>query len=101
MEPMTDTAMWELVAGFLSATFVLPVIQQPTWSARGRALVTFVWSILVGLGVVYFTDHFAGVDTAREVASSILLVLVSAIASYHGFAKPSGIAPAIETWTAL
>lgn len=101
MEPLTDVGMWEVVVGFLSATFVLPVIQQPSWSERGRALVTFVWSVLVGLGTVFFTDGFRDVDTPREVAASILLVLVSAVASYHGFAKPTGIAPAIERATAL
>jgi hypothetical protein len=99
MEPLTDVAMWEVVVGFLSATFVLPVFQQPRWTTRARALVTFLWSILSGTGVVYFTDRFVGVDTIREIASSILLVLVTAVASYHGFAKPTGIAPAIERAT--
>lgn len=101
MDPLSDVAMWEMVVGFLSATFVLPLIQQPRWAERARALVTFLWSILSGLGTIYLTDGFRDVDTVREVATSILLVLVSAIASYYGFAKPTGIAPAIERATAI
>jgi peptidoglycan/LPS O-acetylase OafA/YrhL len=93
--------MWEIVVGFLSATFILPLIQQPTWTPRGRALATFLWSTVAGLGTIYLTDKFRDVDTPREVATSVLLVLVSAIATYYGFAKPTGIAPSIEHATAL
>jgi hypothetical protein len=101
MDPLSDVAMWEVVVGFLSATFVLPLIQQPSWSERARAAVTFLWSILSGLGTIYVTDRFVDVDTAREVATAVLLVLVSAISTYYGFAKPTGLAPAIERATAL
>lgn len=94
---MTDAAMWALVVGFVSATFVLPVIQQPSWNARVRALVTFFYSIAVGLGTVFFTDGF-GVGI-RPIASTILLTLVTAISTYKGFAQPTGVAPAIEAST--
>jgi hypothetical protein len=96
---MTDVAMWDLVVGFVSATFVLPILQQPRWSTPMRAGITFAYSVLVGIGVVYFTGGFGHPGTGRGVVASILLVLVSAISTYHGFAKPTGIAPTIETAT--
>lgn len=96
---MSDLAMWNLVAGFLSATFLLPVIQQPQWTERARAAVTFGWSLLVGLGTVYLQGDFAALANVRAVVTSVLLTLVAAISSYKGFAKPAGIAGAIEKAT--
>lgn len=99
MDPMTNLAMWNLVVGFLSATFVLPVIQQPRWSAATRSLVTFIYSVVVGAGTAYFTDAFAHLNDVRAVVTSILMTLIAAIATYKGFAQPSGVAPAIESAT--
>lgn len=96
---MNDLQMWELVGGFLSATFVLPVIQQPRWSAALRALVTFAYSIVVGLMTAYLVGAFAGVHDLRTGVSAILLMLVTSVASYKGFAQPTGIAPGIERAT--
>lgn len=96
---MTDTQMWEFVVAFLSATFVLPAIQRPRWSDRVRALVTFGYSVVVALGTAYLSDGFEGDHDVRTAVTSILMMLVAAIATYHGFAKPTGIAPAIETAT--
>lgn len=88
--------MWELIVGFLSATFVLPVIQQPQWSPKRRALVTFGYSVVVGLVTAYLAGGYAAVRDARTAVSAVLLTLVTAIATYRGFAKPTGIAPQIE-----
>ncbi len=99
LEEMNDLAMWNLIVGFLSATFVLPVIQQPKWSAKTRSAVTFLYSIVVGLGVAYFTGAFSHVDDLRTGVTSILWTLIAAISSYKGFAQPIGIAPAIEAAT--
>lgn len=96
---MTELQMWELLVGFLSATFVLPVIQQPKWTEKTRAAVTFVYAVVVGLGTAYLTGAFEGVHDVRTGVSSVLLMLVSAVASYKGFAKPFGVAPAIEQAT--
>ena len=98
---MSDLQMWDLVIGFLSATFVLPVLQQPHWTSRARALLTFAWSILCGAGVTYLGGAFSHLGGAggRAVVSSVLLTLVAAVGSYKGFAKPTGIAPAIEAAT--
>ncbi len=96
---MSDLQMWTLVVGFLSATFVLPVIQQPRWSTRLRAAVTFLYSVVVGLGTAYLTGSFSGVHDVRTGVSAVLFTLITAIASYRGFAQPTGIAPTIEAAT--
>lgn len=99
METVNDLAMWNLIVGFLSATFVLPVIQQPAWSAKTRAVVTFLYSVVVGLGTAYFTGAFARLDDVHAGVTSVLLTLIAAIATYKGFAQPTGVAPAIEQAT--
>lgn len=96
---MGNLAMWNLIVGFLSATFVLPVIQQPHWSEGTRAVVTFVYSIVVGLGTAYFTGAFSHLTDVSAGVTSVLLTMVAAVASYKGFAKPTGVAPAIEAAT--
>ncbi len=96
---MSDLQMWELIVGFVSATFVLPIIQQPAWSSRKRAIVTFIYCVAAGLVTAYLTGAFAGIRDVRTGVSSVLLMLVTAIASYKGFAQPTNIAPAIEAAT--
>jgi hypothetical protein len=99
MEPTSDLVMWNLIIGFLSATFVLPVIQQPTWNSRLRAGVTFGYSIVVGLGTAFFTGSFSHLNDVRAAITSVLLTLIAAITSYKGFAQPTGVAPTIEAAT--
>lgn len=96
---MGNLAMWNLIIGFLSATFVLPVIQQPAWTSGTRAAVTFVYSIVVGVGTAYFTGAFSHLTGVSAGVTSVLLTMVAAIASYKGFAQPTGVAPAIEAAT--
>ncbi len=96
---MSDTEMWSLAAGFLSATFILPVIQQPRWPSSLRALVTLVWCALVAAVSVYLAGGFLGVHDVRSWAGAALGVFVGAITGYKGFAQPIGIAPAIERAT--
>jgi len=96
---MSDLQMWELIVGFLSATLVLPMIQQPHWSSRRRCLVTVVYSIVAGLVTAYLTGAFAGVHDVHAAISSVLWTLLSAIGFYKGVGQPSGISPAIENAT--
>lgn len=93
---MGELQMWELIVGFISATFILPIIQQPHWTSRGRAVITFVYSIVAGLVTAYLTGAFDGVGDIRTGVSAVLLMLVTAVASYKGFAQPTGLAPSIE-----
>lgn len=96
---MSDAQMWALVAGFVSATFILPVIQQPRWPSSLRALVTLIWCMLVALVSTYLGGGFLGVHDGRSWAAAALTVFVGAITGYKGFAQPIGIAPAIERAT--
>lgn len=98
-DAMGNLAMWNLIIGFLSATFVLPVVQQPTWSSAKRAGVTFGYSVIVGIGTAYFTGAFAHLTDVSAAVTSILLTLVAAISSYKGFAQPTGFAQVIEEAT--
>jgi hypothetical protein len=91
--------MWELIVAFLSATIVLPILQQPRWSTGARATLTFIYTIAVGLVTAYLTGAFAGVHDVHSGISAVLTMLVGVIAFYHGFAQPTGIAPAIEAAT--
>lgn len=99
--PTTELATWDLVAGFVSATFILPVLQQPRWSTQTRAVMTFAWCVVVGLVAAWLSGGFDGVHDGHAAVSSVLLTLVSAIASYKGFAQPTGIAGKIENATAV
>lgn len=98
---MSNADMWSLVVGFLSATFVLPIIQQPRWNELTRSLTTFGYSLVAGFGTAWFTGALdsTSLQDAKSVTSAMLLVFVSAIATYKGFATPTGIAPAIEKAT--
>lgn len=89
--------MWDLLAGFLSATFILPLIQQPRWSTRTRALVTFGWCVAIGLGAAYLTGRLDNLADVRAAAGAVLLVFVGAITTYKGLAQPTGLAYTIET----
>lgn len=92
---MSNVAMLDLIIGFISATFILPLIQQPKWSDQVRSWITFAYSVVVGVATVLV----AGTFSLANLAASILLILVTAISTYKGFAKPVGVAPAIENAT--
>jgi len=91
---MTDAQMWALIVGFIAPVLV-SVVQQPRWSARTRVTVVVLSSILLGAGTAAVTGEMTG----RTLVSSILVVLVTAIATYQSIWKASGIAAAIESAT--
>jgi hypothetical protein len=91
---MTNVQMWAIIVGFFSP-LVVALIQQPTWSLKLRAVVGFLAAAVFGTGTAYFAGDFNG----ASLVSGILLVLVSAIASYKGLWQPTGVAPRIETAT--
>jgi hypothetical protein len=90
---MTNIDMWLLVVGFLMP-LIIAVVQQPGWSEPVRALVMAVACILAAVGANYFNGAL-GIPVAQW-AEQILLIAVTAIATYKGFWQPTGIAPAIE-----
>jgi len=91
---MDNLAMWSLVVGFFTPP-VLAVIQQPKWSATVRAIVGFLFALVVG-GV---TAWLTGSLNVNDWVSAALIVLVSAITTYKGFWKETGVAQKIEAAT--
>lgn len=88
--------MWSLIVGFVSP-IVLAIVQQPSWKQPMRAFVTFVWALLAGGGTTYFSGEWTG----HSFVASVLVVLVTAISTYVGFWKRTGIAPGIEGATSF
>ena len=93
---MTDFEMWNLIVGFLLPP-VLSVLQQTNWSDRLRAVIAFLACLLAGAGVAYFQGELTG----KRFVTASLVVLVTAVATYRNFWKPTGISPGIETKTNL
>lgn len=91
---MSNLQMWALIVGFLLPP-VLAVIQQARWSDAFRAVVAFLACAVAGAGTAYFQGDL---NFERWVEAG-LVILVSAMATYRGLWKPSGIAPAIEAKT--
>lgn len=91
---LTDTAAWALIVGFLSP-LVIAAVQQPTWSNRIRALVTFLYSVIVGV----ITAWLNGTLDGRAVVSAVLLIFVMAISTYRGLWKETGVTGVIEAAT--
>lgn len=94
VEVQSDAAMWAIIVGFFSPV-LLSLILQAKWSARTKAVVAFVVSGVIGLLTAWITGALVGLAPL----SVVLLVFVTAIASYGQFWKPTGIAPAIEAAT--
>ena len=91
---MTEIEMWSLIVGFVLPP-VLSVVQQSGWSDRLRAIVAFLACALAGAGVAYFQGDLTG----RRFVEAGLVVLVTAVATYRNFWRPTGVSPAIETKT--
>jgi cell division protein FtsW (lipid II flippase) len=92
---MSNTQMWSLIVGFL-LPLIIAVIQQATWSDGLRAIVAFVACLVAAIGQVLI--ELSSWDW-RVWIQSVLLIFVTAIATYKRFWVPVGIAPAIEVRT--
>ena len=91
---MSNLEMWALIVGFVLPP-VLSVVQQSSWSPRLRAVMAFIACALAGAGVAYFQGDLTG----RRFVEAGLVVLVTALATYRNFWKPTGISPAVEVKT--
>lgn len=91
---MTDFEMYSLLVGFFLPP-VLSIVQQSNWSDRLRAVVAFAACLLAGAGVAYFQGDLTG----KRFITGALVVMVTGLATYRNFWKPTGVAPAIETKT--
>ena len=90
----TNLAMWGLVVGFLSP-LVISVIQQPSWSQQVRSLVMFAFALVAGFGTAWLGGQLNGTD----ITTSVLIVMVTAISTYEGLWKKTGLASVIELAT--
>lgn len=81
-EGMSTAAMLALVIGFLSPV-VINFIVSALWPSWIKALITFGWAVVTG----GLTAWVAGALDGLSIPATILLILVTAIASYNGFWK--------------
>lgn len=91
---LSDAAMWAVIVGFISP-LLIAAVQQPKWTTRSRAIVTFVWAVVVGSVTAFLSGDLNG----RTLISTVLLILVVSVATYRGLWQPTGAAPAIERAT--
>lgn len=91
---MSRLDMWNLIVGFALPP-LLAVVQQTRWADSVRALLAFAASVAAS-GV---TVWLAGTLTAQGWTTGALTVLVAAVTTYHGFWKPTRVAPTIERAT--
>lgn len=87
----TNLMMWGAIIGFLASPIISGLNRQ-RWSSDVKAVMTFVWCVVGALGTVIFTGQF----DLKNLATTVLFVLFSAIGSYNLLYKPSGIAGKIE-----
>lgn len=98
MTVFADTASWALILGVLTPLLVA-LVQQPQWTARTRALVSLLASIVVGVLTVLANGVDLTVWTgnkAQTLLGVIALVMVASNTAYKTLWKPTGVAPAIE-----
>lgn len=91
---MSNLQMWAMVVGFALPP-VLAIVQQSKWSSQVRAIIAFLACAVAGAGTAYFQGDLTG----RRFVEAGLVVLVTAVATYQSFWKPTGVAPAIESRT--
>lgn len=88
--------MWSLIVGFF-LPIVIAFLVQTGWSQRLQAVIAFVASAVAAAGTAYLQGDLTG----ERFVEAALVILVTAIATYKGFWKPTGVAPGIETKTNL
>lgn len=93
---MSNLEMWALVVGFFLPV-VIAFLVQTGWSERLQSVAAFVVCAVAAAGTAYFQGDLTG----RRFVEAGLVILVTTIATYKGFWKPTGVAPGIETKTNL
>ena len=93
---MTTFQMWSLIVGFFLPPLIA-IVQQKGWSRPLRATATFLICAVAAAGVAYFQGDLTG----RRWVEAGLVILVTTIATFEGFWKPTQIAPVIEEKTTI
>lgn len=94
LHTLQNLEMWALLVGFV-LPLVISALEQSTWSNGIRSAVAFVVCVIAG-GI---TAWIAGDFDTNDIVTAALIVLTTALATYKGLWKPTGIAPKIEAAT--
>ena len=93
---MSNLAQWSAIVAFF-VPIVLSFLIQSKWSTQVKAVVFFGVSIIAAGGTAYFQGDLTG----KRWLDSALIIVAAAAAFYHGFWRPTGVAPTIEQGTNL
>ena len=93
---MGNLEMWSLIVGFFLPS-VISFLVQTGWSQRLQSVVMFVACAVAALVTVYLQGDLTG----ERFVEAGLVILVTTIATYKGFWKPTGISPGSEAKTNL
>ncbi|NAZ73837.1 hypothetical protein GTQ99_00130 [Kineococcus sp. T13] len=87
----------------MAVALLLPLVTGVVTKLRAgsaiKAVSTAVLSVVTGIVSTALASPAAGIPVV-ETAYAILFAFVSATASYYGFWKPTGVAPAVQKATA-
>src|SRR5215471_7844554 len=92
---MSNTDMWSLIVGFL-LPLGISLVQQAHWPVAFRSIIGFLMCLVAATGTVLIQ---VGSWDWHDWVQSALIIFVTAIATYQGFWKKTGVAPAIESAT--
>jgi len=90
----SDAQLYAAVVGFF-LPLAISVIQRQKFSTALQAVLGFLCVAAASAGTTYFTDGFDGGNYVH----ALLIVFVATITAYHGFWKPTGVAPKVEKKT--
>lgn len=90
-----DITLTGVVVGSLLPNLIA-VIVQPGWRREVRGLATFGVCVVAGLLIALLEGRLGD---GRDVAASVVAVLIASQVLYQTLWRPSGIAPAIERAT--
>lgn len=93
---MSNLTQWSAIVAFF-VPLVTAFLVQSKWSSRVKAVVFFAVSLVAAGGTAYFQGELTG----KRFLDSALVIVAAAAAYYHGFWKPTAIAPTIEEQTNL
>ncbi len=91
---MSSLEMWSLIVGFFLPLAIASIMRK-NWTEPLRATVAFIACVAAAMGIVWFSGQF----DAKDISTSILLVVVTSIATFKGFWQKTGVTTTIESLT--
>jgi hypothetical protein len=88
---MSNLVQWSAIVAFF-IPILLSLLNQAKFSKELKAVIFFAVSLVAAGGTAYFQGDLTG----RRWLDSALVIVPAAAAFYHGFWKPSSIAPKLE-----